>query len=72
MLFDQRLQSTLERDKARAISATAMGAGQSTNTVLRLSHESGIVVRNIYPVARSVVESYLNAAFFATQPVEIA
>lgn len=49
-----------------------MGAGQTTNTVLKLSQEAGIVVRDMYPLARCVVESYVNAAFFATQPVEVA
>lgn len=68
----QRLESRLERDKARAVAATAMGAGQTTNMLLKLSHEAGIVVRDMYPLARSVVESYVNAAFFSTQPVEVA
>jgi hypothetical protein len=71
-LFGERLESQLERDKARAIAATAMGAGQTTNTLLRLSREADLVVRDMYPLARAVVESYVNAAFFATQPVEVA
>lgn len=71
-VFGQRLESGLERDKARAIAATAMGAGQTTNTVLKLSGEAGIVARDMYPLARCVVESYVNAAFFATQSVEVA
>lgn len=71
-LFGQRLESRFERDKARAVAATAMGAGQTTETVLKLSQESGIVVRDMYPLARSVVESYVNAAFFSTQAVEVA
>lgn len=71
-LLGERLESKLERDKARAVAATAMGAGQSTHTILRLSQEGGIVVRDMYILARSVVESYINAAFFATQPVEVA
>jgi hypothetical protein len=70
--FGVRLESSFERDKARAIAATAMGAGQTTNTIAKLSHESGIVVRDMYPLARSVVESYVNAAFFATQPLEVS
>jgi Family of unknown function (DUF5677) len=71
-LFGERLQSRFERDKARAVAATAMGAGQSTQTILRLSQESGIVVRDMYPLARTVVESCVNAAFFATQSIEVA
>ncbi|GLK95775.1 hypothetical protein GCM10008164_35150 [Achromobacter xylosoxidans] len=71
-LQGERLESRLERDKARAVAATAMGAGQTTRTILRLSQEGGIVVRDMYPLARAAVESYVNAAFFATQPVEVA
>lgn len=71
-LFGQRIESKLERDKARAVAATAMGAAQTTNTLLKLSGEVDIVVRDMYPLARSVVESYVNAAFFSTQSVEVA
>lgn len=68
----ERFNSTLERDKARAVAAVSMGAGQSMNTVLKLSHEQGIGARDMYPIARSVVEGFVNAAFFVTQPVEVA
>ena len=71
-LMGENLISGLDHDKARAVAATAMGAGQTTSTILNLSQETGIVVRDMYPLARSVVESYVNAAFFVTQPVEIA
>jgi hypothetical protein len=68
----QRFTSTMEWDIARAVAAVAMGAGQSMNTVLKLSYEEGRGVRDIYPIARSVVEGFVNAAFFVTQPVEVA
>lgn len=68
----ERLASTLEWDKARAIAAVSMAAGQSMNTVLKLSYEQGISVRDMYPIARSVVEGFINAAFFVTQPVDVA
>lgn len=68
----QRFTSTLELDTARAVGAVAMGAGQSMNTVLKLSYEEGIGVRDMYPIARAVVEGFVNAAFFVTQPVEVA
>ena len=42
------------------------------NTVLKLSQEQGIGVRDMYPIARSVVEGFINAAFFVTQPIEVA
>ena len=68
----ERFTNTLEWDKARAVAAVSMGAGQSMNTVLKLSHEEGIGVRDMYPIARSVVEGFVNAAFFVTQSVEVA
>lgn len=68
----ERFTNTLEWDKARAVAAVSMGAGQSMNTVLKLSNEDGIGVRDMYPIARSVVEGFVNAAFFVTQPVEVA
>ena len=62
----------LERDKARATAAVSMGADQSLNTILKNSTESGLAVRDLYPIARAVVEGFINAAFFTTQPVEVS
>lgn len=70
--LSQRFTSTMEWDKARTVAAVAMGAGQSMNTLLKLSYEEGIGVRDMYPIARSVVEGFVNAALFVTQPVEVA
>lgn len=69
---EQRLTCVLEPDKIRATTAVATGAGQSLNTILRLSDEHGIAVRDLYPIARSVVEGFINASFFMTQPLEVA
>lgn len=49
-----------------------MGAGQSLGTVVRNSAERGLAVRDLYPIARCVVEGFINAAFFTTQPVEVS
>lgn len=68
----QWLSCRLEHDQARAMAAVAMGAGQSLGTVLTNSAERGLPVRDLYPIARSVVEGFINAAFFATQPVEVS
>lgn len=68
----QRLTCKLQRDQVRATSAVSMGAGQSLVTILKNSDEHGIGVRDLYPIARSVVEGFVNAAFFVTQPVEVA
>ncbi|HCE6498016.1 TPA: hypothetical protein NH194_004287 [Pseudomonas aeruginosa] len=69
---DQEIKCVLKWDQVRAASATCLGAGQSLNTILKSSEERGIPVRDLYPVARSVVEGFINAAFFITQPVDIA
>jgi hypothetical protein len=69
---DQEMKCVLDTDQVRATCAVAMGAGQSLNTILKLSDDQGIGVRDLYPIARSVVEGFINAAFFLTQPVEIS
>lgn len=68
----QWLSCSLETDQARATAAVAMGAGQSLGTVVRNSAERGLAVRDLYPIARCVVEGFINAAFFTTQPVEVS
>ena len=68
----QWLACCQEPDQARATAAVAMGAGQSLNTILKNSGERGLAVRDLYPIARSVVEGFINAAFFTTQPVQIS
>lgn len=69
---DQEMKCVLDIDQVRATCAVAMGAGQSLNTILKLSDDQGIGVRDLYPIARSVVEGFINAAFFVTQTVEIS
>lgn len=69
---DTELKCALADDQVRATAAVAMGAGQSINTIVKLSEGEGIVVRDLYPIARSVVEGFINAAFFVTQPVELS
>jgi hypothetical protein len=66
------LKCTLDEDKVRATVAVAMGAGQSLNTILKLSDDEGIEIRDLYPIARSVVEGFINAAFFLTEPLEVS
>lgn len=69
---DTELICALAEDQARATAAVAMGVGQSLNTIMKLSEGEGIVVRDLYPIARSVVEGFIDAAFFVTQPVEVS
>lgn len=68
----QILSCVLERDQASAASATTLGAGQSVNTIIKWSGAIGIPVRDLYPIARGVVEGFINAAFFITQPVAVS
>ena len=63
----QLFKASLANESARAVGAVSMGAGQSLGTILRNSSETGIAVRDLYPIARAVVEGFINAAFFATQ-----
>lgn len=61
------------RDGQRRISAMlAMTAGQSLNTVLRFTKLKGIPVRDCYPIARSTVESFINAAYVLSESDEVA
>jgi hypothetical protein len=66
------LSCDLAWDQVRAASTTALGAGQSVNTILAGSDKVGIPVRDLYPIARAVVEGFINASFFVTQPVEVS
>ncbi|MGF6694106.1 hypothetical protein M2318_004190 [Metapseudomonas resinovorans] len=66
------IKCVLEWDQVRAASATSLGASQSLNTILKGSNAVGIPVRDLYPIARGVVEGFINATFFITQPVEVS
>jgi hypothetical protein len=68
----QLLSSGLDPDKIRTAAGVAMGAGQSLNTLVKLSEEKTLMVRDMYGIARTVVEAFINAAFFVTQPVDVA
>lgn len=62
-----RLRCSLGSSAVRASQSIAMGAGQSVNTILKCLDWRGIPVRDLYPIARSAVESFINAAFLVTQ-----
>lgn len=70
--FDHKVTCRLEWDQVRAATATSLGAGQSINTILSGSANVGIPVRDLYPITRAVVEGFINASFFVTQPVEVS
>jgi hypothetical protein len=68
----QLLSNGLDSDKIRAAAGVAMGAGQSLNTLVKLSEEKTLIVRDMYGIARTVIEAFINAAFFVTQSVDVA
>lgn len=68
----QLLSNGLDSDKIRAAAGVAMGAGQSLNTLVKLSEEKTLIVRDMYGIARTVIEAFINAAFFVTQPIDVA
>ncbi|QMV66123.1 hypothetical protein HS968_24040 [Pseudomonas berkeleyensis] len=62
-----QLRCSLEPPIINASQPIAMCAGQSVNTILRCLDWRGIPVRDLYPIARSAVESFINAAFLVSQ-----
>lgn len=62
-----QLAFSLSESKRRTVAITAMAAGQSVNTLLGMSEQRGIPVRDMYPIARSAIESFVNAAFLAAE-----
>lgn len=70
--FGHKVSCVLRCDQVRAATATSLGAGQSVGTILAGSANVGIPVRDLYPITRAVVEGFINASFFVTQPVEVS
>jgi len=56
----------------RTSTLLAMGAGQSLETLLRLAKLRGIPVRDAYSIARSVLESFVNASYLLAESDEVA
>jgi hypothetical protein len=44
-----------------------MGAGQSVESLLHIAKQRGIPVRDAYPIARSTVESFVNASYLLAE-----
>lgn len=58
---------TLSEEKLRTSQPIAMAAGQTVNTLLKCSDWRGIPVRDLYPLARSCIESFINASFLLAE-----
>jgi len=66
------LTCSLTEPKRRTSTLLAMAAGQSINTILRMSELRGIAVRDVYPITRSAVETFINAAFLLSEEDSVA
>jgi len=68
----ERLTCSLGDSQRRTSTFLAMAAGQSVETLLRMAKLRGIPVRDAYPIARSAVESFVNASYLLAESDEIA
>ena len=68
----ETLECSLKEDQRRTSTLLAMAAGQSVETLLRMAKLRGIPVRDAYPIARSAVESFVNASFLLAESDEVA
>lgn len=63
----ENLRCTLSEAKLKTSQHIAMCAGQSVHTILKCAEWRGIPVRDLYPIARSAIESFINAAFLLVE-----
>lgn len=68
----ETLTCVLPDAQRRTSTFLAMGAGQSIESLLRISKQHGIPVRDAYPIARSAVESFVNASYLLCEKNEVA
>lgn len=69
---EELLEVLLPDAKLRTSQLISMGAAQSANTLLACSHWKGIRVRDLYPIARSCIESFINAAYLLAEDNAVA
>jgi len=63
---------SLSEPKIKTSTLVAMAAGQSVNTILKIAEWRGIPVRDLYPVARCALESFINAAYLIAEEDSVA
>ncbi|ANE54696.1 DUF5677 domain-containing protein [Methylomonas sp. DH-1] len=66
------LTCSLPDDQRRISTLLAMAAGQSVETLLSMAKLRGIPVRDAYPIARSALESFVNASYLLSESDEVA
>ena len=60
---DQELKCTLAGTVKAVVVSMSLAAGQSITTALQFAQKHGIPVRDCFPIARSAVETLVNAAY---------
>jgi len=68
----ETLTCSLTDGQRRTSTFLAMAAGQSLESLLRMAKLRGIPVRDAYPVARSAIESFVNASYLLAESDEVA
>lgn len=68
----ETLTCSLQDAQRRTSTLLAMSAGQSVESLLRIAKQRGIPVRDAYPIARSAIESFVNASYLLAESDEIA
>ncbi len=68
----EKLTCTLGDGQRRTSTFLAMAAGQSFETLLHVAKLRGIPVRDAYPVARSAIESFVNASYLLAESNNVA
>lgn len=68
----ERAACSLSEPKIKTSTLVAMAAGQSVNTVLKIAEWRGIPVRDLYPVERCALESFINAAYLISEEDAVA
>lgn len=68
----ETLTCSLPDAQRRTSTLLAMGAGQSVESLLRIAKQQGIPIRDAYPIARSAIESFINASYLLCESDEVA
>lgn len=68
----ETLTCSLPDAKRRISTLLAMGEGQSVESLLQIAKHRGISVRDAYPIARSTVESFVNASYLLAESNAVA
>ena len=68
----ETLTCSLADAQRRTSTLLAMGAGQSIESLLSISKQRGIPVRDAYPIARAAIESFVNASYLLCEKDGVA